>query len=126
MTDELPAGRELDAAVARAMGMNVQKAPGDDTYWTSSRDWTEPGDYYIEDGSHVHLLPNYSAPRFAEDQAALFGVVIWLAKHWTCDITIDAMGVSIADATTTIVLVPGDDQSALGLALCRAVVKVGS
>jgi hypothetical protein len=133
MSDELPAGRDLDAAVARAMGYQIYMAnvaPNGWGLWDGVSD-----DPFIDDrerGYGKTWLPRYSAPKFRSDRAALLECVLWLAKSGI-GISIESDGTHVGPILTNIdgtgvwvVSVPGFDEAAFALAISRAVVKAAS
>jgi hypothetical protein len=118
MSDELPAGRDLDAAVARAMGNETAQING--------RWWRVVGE------DRYGTIPYYSAPSVLGDRAALLDCIKWLAKSGI-GISIESDGTHVGPILTNIdgtgvwvVSVPGFDEAAFALAISRAVVKAAS
>jgi hypothetical protein len=138
MSEEPLAGRDLDAAVAQALGYTIYKVDYGSRRpeWAVVNTWDEWNERpYIDDRARGYgkiTLPRFSQPKNIADRAALLECVLWLAKSGI-GISIESDGTHVGPILTNIdgtgvwvVSVPGFDEAAFALAISRAVVKAAS
>lgn len=129
MSDELPAGRDLDAAVARAMGYQIYMAnvaPNGWGLWDGVSD-----DPFIDDRERGYgkiTLPRFSQPKNIADRAALVECIVWLAKRSPSGLGLFCNGSEWLAGPADFyegdcVAATGDDMTAFALVVCRAIVK---
>lgn len=127
MIDTTKPSRELDVAVARAMGLKI-------AYGVVGR--TKTRDYFWYDSEMVERpLPHFSQPKETMDKTAVLDMILWLQTRGVVitdrrdGSTMVELRPTPTDAEVQTVCITriadGDPLQALALALCQVVVSAG-